>query len=298
MTAVEVDAPAKLNLWLRIFERDSSGYHRLETLFCALELSDRLRVERGGRGVRLQVQGPQPGPPDQNLAVRAARSFLSAVAATDGAAIELHKRIPVGAGLGGGSSDAAATLLALNAIHDRPLDSIELHRLGAELGSDVPFFLGGSPFAIATGRGERVVPIGTMPVRPVLVAMPPFSIATAEAYAALDRGRRRGAPGHVSTVAPDSETVPSGVRTWGDIARRSSNDFEEILFASHPRLARLRAGLEAAGGAPARLSGSGAALFGVFDSVDVRDEAAALLAAEQPDVTLFTTATRSDLPHV
>jgi len=137
-------APAKVNLSLRVLARERSGYHQLETLFCALELRDEIEIERGGGALSLQVEGAELGPPEENLVHRAAVAFHDAAGIRPDTRIRLRKRIPAGAGLGGGSSDAAATLAALNALHGAPLGPTHLLRLGAELGSDVPFFLCGS----------------------------------------------------------------------------------------------------------------------------------------------------------
>src|SRR5690606_38345957 len=123
VSVVRINAPAKVNLWLHILAREDSGYHSLETLFCAIDLADELTIARGGRGITLQVEGGiETGPPTDNLVVRAARRFLDEVGRPDeGLSIELHKRIPAAAGLGGGSSDAAATLRALNRLFGGPL---------------------------------------------------------------------------------------------------------------------------------------------------------------------------------
>ncbi len=294
MKAIEIDAPAKVNLWLRVFQREASGFHGLDTLFCALELADRLRVERGGSGVRLEVRGADLGAPETNLAFRAAHAFLELTRAAEGVSVVLDKHIPAGAGLGGGSSDAAATLRALNLLHDRPLLPSVLSSLGAAIGSDVPFFLADAVLARGTGRGDRLDPLPPLPPRPVLVAMPPFRVGTADAYRMLDAAR--GAPLPAPSPSHSAAGVPA-VAGWEDVARRSSNDFEGVLFEAHPLLARLQSALERAGARPARLSGSGAAVYGIFESATARDSAASHLGRAHPETAFIRTATRTRTPR-
>src|SRR6266576_2820589 len=153
-TAVRVAAHAKVNLFLRILARESSGFHQIETAFALLELADELDVRRIETGVQLKVTGGQDlGPPDENLAVRAARAVLEATGNRFGVSIGLTKRIPVRAGLGGGSSDAAAALHAVNALAGNAVPRHELLHYATRLGADVAFFASGAPAALAWGRG-------------------------------------------------------------------------------------------------------------------------------------------------
>src|SRR5881296_3649604 len=179
--AVRIAAHAKINLFLRILARESSGFHQIETAFALLELADELHVRRTDSGVTLEVNGPDLGPADENLAVRAARAVLDATGNRFGVAITLTKRIPVRAGLGGGSSDAAATLHAVNALAGDAVPRHELLHFAARLGADVPFFASGAPLAVAWGRGERLFRLAPLPAAPVLIAVPKIAIATADA---------------------------------------------------------------------------------------------------------------------
>ncbi|HEX7048718.1 MAG TPA: 4-(cytidine 5'-diphospho)-2-C-methyl-D-erythritol kinase [Longimicrobiales bacterium] len=297
-TAVRLAAPAKVNLRLRVLAREASGYHQLETLFCALTLADELAVERAGTGIRLEVEGAALGPPEANLAHRAARAFFDAARITPGVRIRLVKNVPAGAGLGGGSSDAAATLRALNALHGTPLAHEELLRLGTALGSDVPFFLCGSALALAWGRGERLLALPALPPAPVLIAMPPFEISTADAYRALDDSTQLGGGGGHGAHGPRAPACaepavlrPELFATWEAVAAAAVNDFERPTFQRFPELARAKDTLARAGAAPALLAGSGAALFGIFADARVRDGAAAALARLLPDLRLIRTAT-------
>lgn len=269
---VTVQAHAKINLLLRVLAREDTGFHGLETLFCRLGLSDELVAERTrGDGVTIEVAGAGTGPEDENLAVRAARLVVGALRTPIGVHLSLTKRIPVGAGLGGGSSDAAAALQAVNALAGHAVPRHELLQLAARLGADVPFLFSGAPLALAWGHGERLLALPPLPSAPVLLVSPPTPVATAEAYRWLDEARpdppRRGA------VALDIEALSS----WGSIARMSGNDFESPVFGRHPDI---RAAFEAvAGSRPliCRMTGSGSTIFGVYRSSRERDDAAMML---------------------
>jgi 4-diphosphocytidyl-2-C-methyl-D-erythritol kinase len=281
---VRVQAPAKLNLLLAVLAREVSGYHQLETVFCRLELADELDVQPSAAGVQLTVEGPEPAPPEQNLAVRAARAFLERSGVAGGAAIRLVKRIPVGAGLGGGSSDAAATLLALNRLHDLPLQPTELLELGAALGSDVPFFLADTALALAWGRGERLLPLEPLPRMEVLLAVPPFAIPTAWAY---DRWDAAGSP---APAGPRLHRA-ADFRTWTALTPHAANDFEAAVFPEQPRLPALKRALQASGAFLALLTGSGSALYGLFRTPGALREARLRLVPQFEDVAFLETRT-------
>ena len=263
-SAVEIAAPAKVNLVLRILNRDRrTGYHDLETVFQAIELSDRLRIEvTDARGLTLEVEGADVGPREENLVWRAARSFVDETGVRGGHSLRLEKVVPAGAGLGGGSSDAAATLLALNALHDRPLSPSALHRLGAGLGSDVPFFLAGSATAVAWGRGERLRRLPPLPERPILLLLPEFPVSTREAYETL--ARRREHHGH---VPDDPRFADLASIDWDWVESRCENDFETVVKAMNRTLAEATSTLRESGAALTLLAGSGSAIFGVFPDV-------------------------------
>lgn len=280
---MRVEAPAKVNLDLSILAREPSGYHQLETLFCALELADELEIEPGGDAVRLEVAGADVGPVEQNLVYRAALAFFEAAGLPAAARIGLTKRIPAGGGLGGGSSDAAATLQALDEHFGAPLGRERLLEVAARLGSDVPFFLCGSALALGWGRGERLLPLPELPRVAVLLAVPPFAIATAEAYRALDEARGERWPAAPCVHQPDA------YRTWTALATRARNDFEPVLFPRYSQLARLKASLAEAGAEMALLTGSGSALFGVFRTAALMRSAARDLGSRFPDVRFLET---------
>jgi len=217
-------APAKVNLFLRVLAREASGYHGIETLFCLLDLADELSAERRpGTDVTIAVRGAELGNPADNLAVRATEMVLHATGRKFGVHLELEKRIPVQAGLGGGSSDAAAALLLANQLAGNPVPRHELLQFAARLGSDVPFFLSEARLALAWGHGERMLRLPPLPAAPALLVVPTEGVPTAEAYAWIDQGdggARRGG------LALDAETL----RSWGDVARMAGNDFEAAVF--------------------------------------------------------------------
>jgi 4-diphosphocytidyl-2-C-methyl-D-erythritol kinase len=266
--AVSLEAPAKVNLRLAILAREASGYHSLESIFCAISLSDLLTVRRGDPGVALTVEGSvETGPPERNLAVRAAHRFYDELGGTPAIAIHLVKRVPSAAGLGGGSSDAAATLRALNSLHGEPFDRAALLRMAIELGSDVPFFLCGSPLALAWGRGERLLALPPLPERPVLVAHPGVAMPTPEAFAAI--AARRGPTPPPRAFALDAMNVAD----WGAVERLAMNDFGEVVAERIPVLHDALAALRDAGARIALLAGSGGSVFGIFDADGARDAA-------------------------
>ena len=292
MTEVRVRAPAKVNLFLRVLAREASGYHRIETLFQGLALHDRLRIRRVEEPeVRLRVEGDEDlGPAQGNLAVRAARAYRrrAGLEEAPGVDIRLRKAIPAGAGLGGGSSDGAAVLRALDRIHEGAVPPADLLELGAGLGSDVPFFLGRSALALGWGRGERLLELPALPVRPAVVAVPAFRVSTGVAYERL--GRRREAAGEWNGARPAAMEV-ADLTSWKAVVERSGNDFQETVFQAHPLCRKVRDALADAGGSPALLSGSGSALFAVYAHEAEADAAAARIRESFGEVEVLRTRT-------
>jgi 4-diphosphocytidyl-2-C-methyl-D-erythritol kinase len=291
---VSIDAHAKLNLFLRVLSREADGFHGLETLFCLIDLADRLQVERrDDKGITVEVEGADVGPPESNLAVRAAALVLAATTERFGVHIALTKRVPVQAGLGGGSSDAAAALLAVNRLAGDAIPRHELLQFAARLGSDVPFFLSGAPLALGWGHGERLLQLPPLPAAPVLLVSPPTPVVTAEAYGWVDAARQSA--GRRGAVALDLDALVH----WGDIGRMAGNDFESPVFGRHPEI---RAAFEAlAGTRPlvCRMSGSGSTLFAVYRSVRDRDDAQMMLGRKHGRLVPCTTlAVRPSGPEV
>jgi 4-diphosphocytidyl-2-C-methyl-D-erythritol kinase len=260
--SAHVAAQAKINLFLDVLERDPSGYHSLETAFLRIELADDVTV-RETPGRTLDVSGPALpagglGPTEKNLAYRAATAYADATGWPSGFAIELVKRIPAGAGLGGGSADAGAVLRTLDALSPNPLGA-RLPEVGAALGADVPFMTIEEPMALGSGRGDRLKPIPALEPRAIVLAVPPFAISTADAYAWLDSDR--------AALSARSRTgLAAPMATWDDAAASAHNEFAAVVARRHPEIAGLTERLRAAGASIALLAGSGSTVFGVFDT--------------------------------
>ena len=291
--AVRVLAHAKVNLFLRILARESSGFHQIETAFALLELADELVVRRTDSGVTLEAEGPDLGPSDENLAVRAARMVLDATGNRFGVAIKLTKRIPVRAGLGGGSSDGAAALHAVNALAGNAVPRHELLHFAAKLGADVAFFASGAPLAVAWGHGERLFRITPPAASPVLVAVPSVQVATPDAYRWWDE--QNASPAARGPVALDAEAFAM----WGSIGRLGGNDFEGPVFGHHPELRSLYERLAGTGPVWVRLCGSGSAVAAVYKKESERDDAAQRLGEKHQrliETTTRSTASDGSLP--
>lgn len=271
--SVLIEAPAKINVRLCVLAREWTGFHQIETIFCAISLADRVSVEPAD-GLYLHVEGASTGPVTENLVFRAAERFYAAWGRPPAARITLQKFIPVAAGLGGGSTDAAATLLALNRLHRHPFDRAALLAMGAELGSDVPFFLAGSAWALAWGRGERLLALPPLPRRPVVVVWPGRGTATVDAYRQLDRTRGKHWPSTPVALGP------AQLDRWPAVEALATNDFEPWALEAIPELQRIQTRLRDLGASLARLTGTGSAMFGLFDSTDAANAAADALSRE------------------
>lgn len=283
---LRVSAHAKVNLFLRILAREHSGFHQIETAFLLLDLADQIEVRRIARGVELEVDGPDLGPVEENLAVRAAKAVLEATGAKYGVKVALTKKIPTRAGLGGGSSDAAATLHAVNALAANAVPRHELNHLAAKLGSDVAFFAAGLPAALGWGRGERLLALAPPPAAPALIALPRgIDVSTPEAYRWWDQsGLHDGGRGPV-VLEPDS------LSTWGSVGRLGANDFELPVFGKHPEIRALFERMAETRPYWVRMSGSGSAVAAVYRTERDRDDAIARLGTK--DQATLRTVTRA-----
>ncbi len=261
-------APAKVNLGLHVLARRADGYHEVETAMLSIGWVDALTAAPGS-GLAMTCSDPALPTDDGNLVVRAAETLAAWAGIAPRARLHLDKRVPYGAGLGSGSSDAAAALRLLARLWDLDVPRDAMHRLAASLGSDVPFFLDGVP-SLATGRGEILTPLDapTMPFM-LTVVVPPVHVPTAAAYR-LVTPRADGRPDLAALV------VTNDPARW---RRELINDFQAPVEAAYPAVAEARRALEAAGACYAALSGSGSAVVGVFeqarDAVDAAAEATA-----------------------
>lgn len=261
-------APAKVNLGLRIVGVRPDGYHRLESLFVPLDFGDRvtLRVTPNhAPEVILRITGGGPDVPDdaRNLAHRAASQFLAAGSLATRVDISLAKTIPSGAGLGGGSSDAGTVLRALSELMPGAVPETSLAELALELGADVPFFLRPTPSEVR-GIGEVIEPRPGIPSLALLLAHPGPSLSTPEVFRAFDALTPRPNP---DPQQPPWPKDPSALRA------QLENDLEPAAIRLCPSIARLREQIESLGASAVGMSGSGATIFGVFDSIAHANEA-------------------------
>jgi len=261
MRTVEVKAFAKINLGLAVLGKRPDGYHDMATVFHTITLADRIRLSFApARRTKIEVSSSVPIS-GENVAARAARAVLRDTRTAGAVEIHIDKRIPMGGGLGGGSTDAAAVLLALPALIGKPLrDSASL---ALELGSDVPFFLRGG-CALGLGRGEELYPLPDLAGPHGLLVAPQVHVSTKDAYAALGRELT---PDRNFPILERLQSLAWAIEARApreDWAGDCRNDFEEVVFRQYPVLKRLQRKLAAAGAAPARMTGSGAALFGFF----------------------------------
>jgi 4-diphosphocytidyl-2-C-methyl-D-erythritol kinase len=250
-----VRALAKINLDLRVLGKRPDGYHELRTIFQTISLADTLEIGFApGRRTAIEIEDPLEIP--GNLAGKAAEGALDALGMSGRVSIGLTKRIPMGAGLGGGSSDAAAILLALPVLAGRVLTMPKLCGLAAALGSDVPFFLLGGT-AVGIGRGTELFPLPDGPGREGLLVAPPVHVATAEAY-------RRLSP-RLTAELQESTIFSFQSLVWDrGVPDNPCNDFEAVVFEQHRQLAELKRRLARTGASPVLMSGSGSAIFGLF----------------------------------
>ncbi len=267
-----VDAPAKLNIRLKITGRRPDGYHRLVSIMAPVDLFDRLELTFTKEpGINIACRGFQAPANADNLAFRAARSFFSRIGWKQGLSIVLTKRIPVAAGLGGGSSDAAAVLMVLNEIlcASDPLLSEEMAELAVKLGADVPFFLQRGP-CIARGIGEVLEPIGKWPPLCYVIVMPNISVSTAWAYGALDKRPSESEKEEKREFELTTNEYYFIIRNLKsmpmDIRHLLENDLERVTVSRFPIIREIKRSLMDAGAVGALMSGSGPSVFGVFES--------------------------------
>jgi len=283
-----ISTSAKVNFCLRVLGRRADGYHEVETVLHTIALWDRIRLSpaAGDPRISLRVNSAEVPADDSNLCWRAADLLAKHTGATPAVSIELDKAIPAGAGLGGGSSDAAATLAGLIQMWGLDLPPSDLADLAAEIGADVPFFLRGG-CCLARGRGERLEDLPAIDAWLVLV-VPERRVPTAQAYAALARGSARGRRRGLTRVAQRTVKALNAADTHG-LAQSLQNDFEALAMpgiadAQHAKTALLDAGCLGAG-----LSGSGSAVFGIAPDEATANDVAARIRGRSGSVIVTRT---------
>jgi 4-diphosphocytidyl-2-C-methyl-D-erythritol kinase len=273
--SLEKQSPCKVNLLLNILGRRADGFHELETVFYPVRVFDGLTFTRTGQGIELSCSEPALPTDARNLVYRAAVMFLEEAKVRDGVRMGLQKNLPLAAGLGGGSGNAATALLGLNELFGRPLSPQQLHRIAAALGSDVPFFLQDGP-ALATGRGEQIQPLGAFPAlsgAAFLLVHPGFGVSTAWAYQRLAAfpDALNGQPGRAQklvSVFQGADLRAAGAQFY--------NSLEAPVLEKYPLLALFQEFLRANGAQATLMCGSGSTTFALVQGLD-----AALALAEK-----------------
>ena len=263
---MHLKSPCKVNLLLNILGQRADGFHELETVMQPVNFCDELAFERGGHGVQLSCSDTTLPTDMHNLVFRAAANFLAAAKISDGVKIHLEKKIPLAAGLGGGSGNAATTLLALNELFNQPLSLAKLDELAAALGSDIPFFLYGKP-ALAIGRGEKVEPLENFPAlrgKAFFLIHPGFGIATPWAYQNLARfpAALNGQKGRAQKLISLLQT--SDLKT---AAAEFYNSLEAPVLDKFPVLSLYQEFLRENGALAALMSGSGSTTFAIAENL-------------------------------
>ena len=260
---VRLRAFAKVNYALEVGERRDDGYHEISSILQSISLADEVEIERskGHFELRVEPEGAELGPPEQNTVYRAWRLLCGSTGSELPVRIRLHKKIPAQAGLGGGSADAAATLYGLNQLFGLGLSSEELRRLGSGIGADVPFALMGGA-ALAEGVGEMLTPLPAPPLHSLLVAKPERGADTGGIYGAYDESSREG----TTSVEPVVAALRSG--NLPALARAIGNDLEPITAGFVPEVKMYRRDLLRLGAMGVAMSGTGTAVYGVFEGED------------------------------
>ncbi len=267
---IELRSPAKINLFLTITGKRPDGYHDLVSLMCGIGLYDRVVMRTGAAAISVACSFPGVPEDNTNIAVRAAYLFYARHNATDRVAIEIEKEIPVGAGLGGGSSNAATVLNGLNDYFGQPFSTAELMQMGATLGADVPFFLFGKP-ALAEGAGNRLTSYPGLGRWNVVVIYPGFSISTASVYKKLNLGLTKCKNKLKCSFLKQNGFIP---------AQHLCNDLETVVIPQYPEITAIKKKLLEIGAAGVLMSGSGSSVFGMFSDSKTARAAGKTLASQ------------------
>lgn len=273
MNRIDILAPCKINLHLRVMGKRSDGFHDIESVFQLVSFADELSISILGRKGSLEILSPKMQLPRENTVSQAISFFRQKTGITDGLKVELVKNVPSGAGLGGGSSDAAATLKALNSLFDAGVDMDSLFAMAAKIGSDVPFFLTGGA-ALVSGRGEKISPLVSRTDLFGVLVNPGVHCSTPEAYSLVDQWQERNT---------DSKESWLSFNTLGDQYKKSpkdwdfANSFTDPVSESYPVIREMRAKLHELGADFTEMSGSGSTVYGIFENKRDADLAHAIL---------------------
>jgi 4-diphosphocytidyl-2-C-methyl-D-erythritol kinase len=262
---MKVTSYAKINWTLDVLCKREDGYHELRTIYQTVSLHDTLSLTVGDGAIEIVCEDARVPCDETNLVYKAAARVREIAGVRAGARVEIEKRIPIAAGMGGGSSNAAAALLGLERLWGITLEERDRFDIAADLGSDVPFFLLGGT-ALGVGRGEEVYALEDVPCEHLLLVNSGTAVSTAAAYASLSRLTRQ-AP---LRMIPFTFFAAKDISTLPLVAR---NDFEEVVLVAHPEIAEIKQALKTAGARHALMSGSGATVFAVFDNLETSEQA-------------------------
>ena len=299
MTSIEISAPAKVNLFLRVLGKRKDGYHDILTVFERITLEDRIKISKSPSGIKLLCSKPITKDPRDNLAYKAAQAILAHKKSCVGVKIEISKHIPIAAGLGGGSSDAAAVLTGINKLCGMKLSKKELMRLGARLGADVPFFIFDAAFAAGKGIGNELSIIRSNTRFWHLLVYPGFEVSTKEVYRDFKRPVVRQAhhPLNHPELSPRGLTIESGNVKIRPLGFLFHNDLQAMVVRKRPVMGEILKRLANLSGAEAIVSGSGPSVFCLYETRREAMSARRRLFKEVPATRrkrwqVFVTATR------
>jgi 4-diphosphocytidyl-2-C-methyl-D-erythritol kinase len=264
---MRIFSPAKINLFLQVTSKRSDGYHNLLSLMCRISLYDKITLRFGGAKTKISCTDPQVPENEKNIAYLAANLFLRKLNKNDGVKIDIEKNIPVAAGLGGGSSNAASVLMALNRYYGYPLSENFLIKMGSSLGADVPFFIFQKP-ALASGIGDKLEDFAALEPYHIVLIYPGFKVSTAEVYQNLNLGL---------TKCKKEITYALLKKSGFQAQLHLCNDLESVTISRFPEIADVKQLLMEQGAEGALMSGSGPSVFGLFTDYDAARKAKAAL---------------------
>ena len=256
---MDIQSPAKINLFLEVTGKRTDGYHTLNTLMCCIVLHDSIRLSFKKTGITIHCSHPDVPQDESNLACRAAKLFFDTIGSRDGVHMDIEKKIPIGAGLGGGSSNAAAVLKALNAHYGAPVSQADLMAMGKTIGADVPFFIYGKP-AVATGIGDILTPCPHLESFPLVLIYPSVPVSTAEVYKKLNLRLTKTKKINTRFLFKQNQ--------GRDAFQFLFNDLEPVASVICPDIEAAKASLLKQNAMAALMTGSGSAVFGIFENDD------------------------------
>lgn len=289
MHELEIDAPAKINLFLAILEKRPDGYHNICSVMQKIDLVDQLHLSREGEGISLFCPSSTLPADNSNLAWKAAKIFFDYTGIAGNVRITLHKMIPVAAGLGGGSSDAAAVLVGLNKLYGNRLDSEALQSLAAQLGADVPFFIKKESTALATGTGTELKSFSGPTGYWLVLVNPGFSVSTRWVYEnlILTTGNKfYNLGGSLLSIIDDCTSLLNSVFTDSNTSQKLFNDLESVTITKFPEIQQIKDTFMNRGAMATLMSGSGPTVFGIFKDYELAQKSFASFKELYSDVFL------------